>query len=224
MSLNLLCCVFAKKLGCKRTIARVRMPEYAEQLYLLKDELGLSMTINPELNAAHEMFRLLELPSVLKRDTFAKGRIEIVEVIPEAGNALDGMQLADLPKKLRGKFLVGAVARDGEVIIPDGSFTLAAGDHVYLCAPAAELVHVLHAIGDYQKKASSVMLMAPAGSGIPDDEPAEGGTAVKVIERDSEKARVFAERYPAARVVCAAAPTRPSGARRTPRDGRRWCS
>jgi trk system potassium uptake protein TrkA len=202
--LNLLCCVFAKKLGCKRTIARVRMPEYAEQLYLLKDELGLSMTINPELNAAHEMFRLLELPSVLKRDTFAKGRIEIVEVIPEAGNALDGMQLADLPKKLRGKFLVGAVARDGEVIIPDGSFTLAAGDHVYLCAPAAELVHVLHAIGDYQKKASSVMLI---GAGRIAEylttSLLKAGTAVKVIERDSEKARVFAERYPAARVVCA---------------------
>jgi trk system potassium uptake protein TrkA len=73
--------VFAKRLGCRSTIARVRTPDYADQLYLLRDELGLSMTINPEQNAAYEMFRLLEIPSVLKRDTFANDRIEIVGLI-----------------------------------------------------------------------------------------------------------------------------------------------
>jgi trk system potassium uptake protein TrkA len=202
--LNLLCCVFAKRLGCRSTIARVRTPDYADQLYLLRDELGLSMTINPEQNAAYEMFRLLEIPSVLKRDTFANDRIEIVEVIPRAGELLDGLSLTELPKKLRGKVLIGAVARGDEVVIPDGHFQMRAGDHIYLCAPAADLIYVLNSIGDYQKKASNVMLI---GAGRISEyltaSLLKAGTNVKVIERDREKARAFAERYPAARVICA---------------------
>ena len=78
--INLLCCILGRKLGCKHTIARVRNPEYAEHMYFLKDELGLSMTINPELAAAREIFRLLRFPSFLKRESFAKGRVEIVEI------------------------------------------------------------------------------------------------------------------------------------------------
>ena len=131
--LNMLCCVFAKKLGCRSTIARVRTPEYADQMYFFKEELGLSMTINPELNAAREMFRLLEIPGVLKRDSFAKGRVEIVEIVPKQGDILDGTKLLDLPRKLKCRVLVAAVQRAGEVIIPDGSFTLRAGDKVWQC-------------------------------------------------------------------------------------------
>ena len=104
--LNILCCVFARKLGCRSTIARVRSPEYARQMYLLKDQPGLSTIINPEQNAAQEMFRLLEIPGVLKRDSFARGRVEIVEVIPKPGDPLDGTRLMDLPKKIRCKALV----------------------------------------------------------------------------------------------------------------------
>ena len=89
--LNMLCCLFARKLGCRNTIARVRTPEYADQMYYFKEELGMSMTINPELNAAREMFKLLEIPGVLKRDSFAKGRVEIVEVVPRSGDVLDAV-------------------------------------------------------------------------------------------------------------------------------------
>ena len=77
---NLLCCIIAKKLGCKYTIARVRNPEYAEHTEFLKNDLGLSMTINPERRAAREMFRLLQFPDFLKRDSFVRGRIELVEL------------------------------------------------------------------------------------------------------------------------------------------------
>ena len=201
---NLLCCVFARKLGCKSTIARIRTPEYAEQIYMMKSELGLSMTINPERNAAREMFRLLEIPSVLKRDTFAKGRIEIVEVIPKEGDVLDGVRLMDLPKKLKSSVLVGAVERGGEVTIPDGRFTLQAGDHVHLCAPAANLVRVLRAVGGYQKKANSVLLIGAGGiAGYLTASLLKAGTAVKVIEKNPATAAAFAERFPAAQVVCA---------------------
>ncbi|MBR1659482.1 MAG: Trk system potassium transporter TrkA [Oscillospiraceae bacterium] len=200
--LNMLCCVFASKLGCASTIARVRTPAYAEQLYLLKDELGLSMTINPELTAATEMFRLLEIPGVLKRDSFAHGRVEIVEVIPRAGDAMDGTKLMELPKKIKCHILVGAVQRGSETIIPRGDFTLKAGDKVYLCAPATEIVHILRALGEYRKKARNVLLIG--GSTVTDYLMAmllKTDANVKLIETDSGQAEYFAEQFPGAEII-----------------------
>ncbi|MBQ9413012.1 MAG: Trk system potassium transporter TrkA [Oscillospiraceae bacterium] len=200
--LNMLCCVFASKLGCGSTIARVRTPAYAEQLYLLKDELGLSMTINPELTAARELFRLLEIPGVLKRETFAHGRVEIVEVIPKPGDPLDGTRLMDLPKKIKCKALVGAVQRGEETVIPNGSFTLQAGDKVYICAPATEIVRILRAIGEYRKKARNILLIG--GSRVTEYLMLlliKANANVKLIESDPGMAEYFAEHYPEAEIV-----------------------
>ncbi|MBQ7143703.1 MAG: Trk system potassium transporter TrkA [Oscillospiraceae bacterium] len=202
--LNMLCCVFAKKLGCGNAIARVRTPAYAQQMYLLKDGLSLSTTMNPELTAAREMFRLMEIPGVLKRDSFASGRVEIVEVISRPGDPLDGTKLMDLQKKIKCKALVGAVQRGDDTYIPDGSFTLRAGDKVYICAPATELVHILRAIGEYRKKARRVLLIG--GSRVAEylvEMLLRAGTAVKLIESDRSKAELFAQRFPQAMVLCA---------------------
>lgn len=202
--LNMLCCVFAKKQGCQNTIARVRTPEYAEQMYYLKDELGLSMSINPEYTAAREMFSLLELPGVLKRDAFAKGRVEIVEIIPKKGDAMDGTRLFDFARKLKCKALVCAVQRGGEVYIPDGSFTLQAEDRVYICASATEVVKLLHSIGENKKRARDVMLIG--GSRIADyliTMLLKAGVRVRLIECNMDKANSFAENFPEATVVCA---------------------
>jgi len=201
--LNMLCCVFARRMGCKNVIARVRTPEYAEQMHYLKTELGISMTINPEYNAAREMFRLLELPGVLKRDSFAKGRVEIVEVVPGKGSVLDGIQLSDFFKKLRCRALVGAVQRKGEVYIPDGNFVLREGDKVYICAPATEIVKILHNLGENMKRAKNVMLVG--GSRIASyllTMLLRAGVRVKVLESNESRAKEIAERYPDANVIC----------------------
>ena len=202
--LNILCCVFARKLGCRSTIARVRSPEYARQMYLLKDQPGLSTIINPEQNAAQEMFRLLEIPGVLKRDSFARGRVEIVEVIPKPGDPLDGTRLMDLPKKIRCKALVVAVQRGDQTFIPDGRFTLVVGDKVYLCAPATEIVRLLRSIGEYRKKARDILILG--GSRVAEYLTAmlvQADANVKLIEGDPERAEHFAELFPSATVVCA---------------------
>ncbi len=135
--LNMLACIVARKLGCKNTIARVRNLEYSEQLYVLRAELGLSMTINPELLAAKEIYRLLQIPAFIKRDTFAEGKAEIVELFISEGSPLDGLCLADLQKKIRVHVLICAVLRGERVFIPDGSFALHSGDKIYVTAPAA---------------------------------------------------------------------------------------
>ena len=77
--LNLLCCLVAKKIGAKHTIARVRNPEYAGELSLISDDLGLSLSVNPELICATEMARTLRIPSAIKTDTFFGGKVELLK-------------------------------------------------------------------------------------------------------------------------------------------------
>lgn len=104
--INLLCCILAKKLGAPHTIARVRNPEYAEQLIFLKEELGLSMTINPERTSAREIFRILQFPTFIKRDSFAGGKVEIVELRISDKSKLHGKPLSELYETVKVQVLV----------------------------------------------------------------------------------------------------------------------
>ena len=137
--INLLCCLTAKKLGCTHTIARVRNPEYAGQLVFLKDELGLSMVINPEATAAREMFQILQFPSFLTRDRFAKGRVEIVELKVEKGCTIIGKYLHELHENAKVKVLVCAVERGEQVYIPSGNFKIEEGDKIHVTAETRDL-------------------------------------------------------------------------------------
>ena len=114
--LNQLACMIARKLGCQNTIARVRDREYSMQLHELKDELRLSMAINPEQLAAREIFKLLQFPAFMKRDTFAEGKAEIVELEVTEGSPLDGLRLMDMYNKIRVRALVCVVVRNGEAV------------------------------------------------------------------------------------------------------------
>lgn len=200
---NILACMLAKKLGCKNTIARVRNLEYTEQVYMLKDELGLSMTINPEMLAAKEIFKLLQMPAFIKRDTFAKGRAEIVELMLPEKCPLDGVKLSDLGRRLRIRVLICAVMRGEEVVIPDGSFKLKAGDKIYVTAPASSLVQLTHELKLRSKKSKNVLIVG--GGRIAEfliNMLIKTGVNVKVIERDRARCNYLAERYPQISVIC----------------------
>ncbi|MGI6029261.1 MAG: Trk system potassium transporter TrkA [Candidatus Heteroscillospira sp.] len=200
--LNMICCIIARKLGCQNAIARVRNPEYARQMYFLRDELGLSLHVNPEWSTAREIFRLMQYPGFLKRDAFAKGRVEIVELDVAAGGALDGVLLSELPKKLRVKVLVCAIQRGADVIIPDGNFRLQAYDRIHVTAPTAQLVALLSSIGLRQSRSKNAMLIG--GSRITQylaESLIKAGTNVKIIELDDQKSTMLAEKLPKATII-----------------------
>ena len=127
---NMLCCLVAHKLGAQHTIARVRNPEYAQQLVLMREDLGLTMAVNPELAASKEIARILAFPSATKIETFCKGRVELCEFTVPQGSPLHDLPLSSLYSKYRLKVLVCTVQRGDKVIIPQGDFTLQAGDHI----------------------------------------------------------------------------------------------
>ncbi len=201
---NILCCILARKLGCKHTIARVRNPDYYHQLFLLREELGVSLVINPEYSTAHEIFRLLQFPSFLKRDSFAKGRVEIVEVELRDGSPLVGAALSELQKRVKVKVLVCAVERDGQVFIPDGNFQLEAGDRLSFTASSSDLAKLIRNLGLTQKKVKDVMIIG--GSRIAfylAENLLRAGVNVKLLEIDETRCQELAELLPKATIIYA---------------------
>ena len=200
--INLLCCIVARKLGSAHTIARVRNPEYVEQIYFLKDELGLSMTINPERAAAREISRLLQFPSFLKRDSFAKGRAEIVEMVIKEGSVLEDKLLSELYQIAKVQVLVCAVKRGGRAYIPDGSFRLMRGDRIFVTAPTHNLARLIKHLGLQTQKIREVILVG--GSSIAYYLAMDlflNGIRVKIIESQADRCRERAELLPKAMII-----------------------
>lgn len=199
---NLLCCVLAKKLGCKNTIARVRNPDYTQQLALLREDLGLSMTVNPERGTAHEIFRLLQFPSFLKRDIFCHGRVELVEVKISPDSPLAGIYLKELPRTLGLSVLICAVNRGGKITIPTGEFKLEAGDKITVTAASTNLAKLIDKLELSTQKVRDVMIVgggriAAYLTGM----LVKTGVRVRIIEQDLEKCRELSQMLPRAIVI-----------------------
>ncbi len=200
--LNLLCCLIAKKLGAKHTIARVRNPRYVEELSLIKEDLGLSMSINPERECAVEMARVLRFPSAIKIDTFAKGQVEILKIPVSVGSPLDGIALMEMGK-FKSKVLICAVERgEREVFIPTGEFRLQAGDRISVVASPREAQRFFRQIGVAKTKVRQVMI---TGGGHMSyylaKQLVESGMDVKIIESDLGQCEILSELLPEATVI-----------------------
>ena len=156
---NLLCCTTAHGINPKlHTIARIRNPEYTEQIFEMRDVFGLSLTINPERQAAVEIERLLKYPGFLRRDTFAKGRAEIVELRIEEDSKLCDIPLRELNSVVKSRVLVCAVLREGEAVAPGGNFVLREGDRIFVTAPTENLTVMLKNLGIITRRAKRAVL------------------------------------------------------------------
>ena len=200
--LNMLCCLIAKKAGNCHTIARIRNPEYSSEIRFVREELNLSMAINPELAAAREISRLLKFPSAIKIDTFAKGRVEILKFrIPES-SALHQMKVHEVMPKTGCSVLICAVERGEDVIIPNGDFALQSGDKVSIIASPSESIKFFRQVGIENNSARSVMLV---GGGrisyylakMLKDTPIK----ITIIEKDYERCRMLSEELPHVSVI-----------------------
>lgn len=156
---NLICCMVAKKIGAKHTIARVRETEYSSQLEFMKESMGLSMMINPERSSANEIARILRFPSALKVETFAKGRVDLAEVKVRPKSKLIGVSISDLSKKFRAQVLICALQRGHEVYIPNGDFILEEGDKIHITASHRNLEKFMISAGIFERKIKSVMII-----------------------------------------------------------------
>jgi len=200
--INILCCTAAKKLGTTHTIARVRNPEYYELMSLMKNEMNLSLTINPELAAAKEIYRILRFPAATKIETFFKGRVEMAQFTVAEGSPLCGASLNDLRSKLNVKFLICAVLRKDEAHIPSGFFTLEAGDVICFTAPDDEITKFFKAINAYKHPVKNILIFGISRTTYYLQALLKGKKINStVIERNSELCRELAEQFPCT-VIC----------------------
>lgn len=200
--LNLLCCTVAKQVGDCAAIARVRTPDYSKEAGYLREKLGLTMIINPELEASLETARILYLPTALEVNSFAHGQAEIVKFkIPE-GNLLDGMTIATLGKSITNEILICAIEREGEVYIPGGNFQMARNDIVSFVAPRRHIRSFLKKIGFKTKQVKDAMIV---GGGKASYYLAKQliamGIDVKIIEQNKERCEELSILLPEAIII-----------------------
>lgn len=200
--LNMLSCLIAKKAGDCSTIARVRNPLYNKEIAFIKEELGLSMVINPEYAAACEIARLLKFPSAIKVDTFAKGRMELLKCKIKEGSVLHGRPLTYLSSGLHCDVLICTVQRGEEVFIPDGNFELREKDVISVVASPKNANEFFRKIGMAMNPIKSCMII---GGGETTYYLAQQllpmGIEIKIIEQNKERCNELSELLPQALVI-----------------------
>ncbi len=203
--LNLLCCLIAKKAGGCSTIARVRNPIYNSEIGFIRDELGLSMTVNPEYAAAMEASRLLKFPSAIKIDTFARGHVELLKFAVPANSPLDGHTLAEISATIKGDVLVCAVEQGSghDVTIPGGDFRLQAGDTISIVTGTHSARGFMEKVGLKSRSVANCMIIGGGTIGYYLAKTLlESHIAVTIIDKDPERCRILSEDLPEANVIC----------------------
>lgn len=203
--INILSCVIARRLGVKGTIARVRDPEINSQVWFMREGLGILMMVNPEYTTAREISRMLRIPSAAHVESFAKGRIDMVELILPEGSPLAGVALKDMHKKISGaRVLVCAVQRaeEDEVVIPTGDFILREGDRIHFSADHDQISSFFKQIGVVKNRVRDVIIIG--GGRIAyylSQMLASSGMSVKIIEKDRDRCTVLSEKLSKVRII-----------------------
>ena len=200
--LNLLCCLIAQKTGHCHTIARVRNPIYSQEIGFIKEKLGISMIINPELAAAEEISRLLRFPAAIKIDPFSRGRVELLKfkVLPEFG--LDGMAVSKITEKYRCDILFCAIENKNELSIPGGDHIIHNGDFVSIIATSQNTAMFFKKIGLETHQVRNALII---GGGTISYYLARALTDIKIpfkiIEQNPQRCEFLSEQLPDATII-----------------------
>lgn len=199
--INIMSATIAKKLGAKYTIARVRNPEYTKHLDFVRESLGITMMITPELESAKDIMKVIKYPTALSVESFANNRVNLVELKIKANSPLRDMSLKNFRTRY-GNILVAIIQRGDEVLIPSGDDFLREGDHIFVVSSLKEVNKFYKLIGDNRAKMKSVLIVG--GGRITYyliNMLKEYKMDIKVIENDPEKARELSDVFPNIMVI-----------------------
>ncbi len=201
--LNLLCCLIGKK-ASKRcmTIARVRDPMYNKEIGFIKEQMGISMVINPELATAMEIARLLRFPSAIKIDTFAKGRAELLTIKLRSSFGLGGRSVEQAVSGLKSKVLICAVERGDKIFIPNGGFVLEDGDNISIMATPQEAASFFKKLGLGTRRVNNTLIVGGGTIAVYlARQLLEMGIDVHIVELNAERCRKLCEALPKATIL-----------------------
>ena len=199
---NFIACMLAKKAGNCQTICRVATAESQRNARFLRDEMGLSMVINPKILSARAIQRLLKYPAAIDVETFANGRVELSRYRVRENSILTDCPLKDLSQRIRCSILVCIVERNGEVFIPGGDFTLRANDIISVVADNANIMKFMKKAGMDTDPVRRVMIVG--GSSTAEYLTRmllELGMDVTLIEKDMKRCEELSYLFPKASIV-----------------------
>lgn len=199
---NIMCCLLGKKLGAKHTIARIRKPEYTNTVNILKEELGLSMIINPELLTARHISNILSIPSILDVTMFFKGRIEIVSLKIKENSKLIGYTISNLSKKINSHIIICAIERNNDVIIPRGNTKVQLGDKLHVTGTPKAIMEFLKFSTLAEKKTKQVIICGGSNTAIYLTRILEEmDMKVKIIDISEERCKFLSEVLPKTLII-----------------------
>lgn len=202
---NILSCLIARKMKARHCIARVRNPEFEKQLVFMREELGISMMVNPDYNSANEIAKVLRYPEAINIESFAKGRVDLAEIRITSGSILENIALTQLSRRLRLDVLICAVQRGDELIIPNGNFVLHAGDKIHMTASHSNMVKFFKSISAAyrEKRVKSAVLIGGGRVGYHlAQQLREMSVKVKIIEINEKRCLELSERLNKVNIVC----------------------
>lgn len=200
---NILSCLVSKKLGSKSTIARVRSFEYMNQLKLLQNDLGITMTFNPEFEVSKEIMKIIDFPEAIRVDSFTKGHVDLIELYINEKSPLIDQSLISIYRQYQVKILVCAVQRNDEVIIPTGSFMFQPKDKIYITATRTNLRKFISKIGSIEVKIKNVMIIGGGKMAhYLGNELIKNKYNVKLIEKDYKRCEELSQLLPQATIIC----------------------
>lgn len=205
--INMIACIAAKKMGAKYTIARIRNPEYATTKEFLKESLGIDLMVNPEFEAAKQIFYMLKYPTATKVESFSNNKFNILEVLINNNSILNGISLSDSRKIIDFPSLVCLVERHGEVFVPRGNYIFKVGDKLHITAANKDLKKFYKLLGNrenLEKKITSSLIIGGGKVAHYLIEFLEKvGAYTKVIEINKDKAISLSESFPNIDVIWA---------------------
>lgn len=194
---NVMCVLLGKKLGVKNTIARIRKPEYSKSISLIKEELGLSMIINPEFLTASKISQTLSIPSALDAVSFLKGRLDVISLRIKENSKLDRILIESLTRKLKNNIIVCAIERDGEIIIPTGKTKLLFNDKIHITGKRKDINTFLKYANLISEKTNKVIISGGSDIAIYLSRMLiDMGMSVKIIEKDEKRCIFLSEKLP----------------------------
>ncbi len=200
--LNIVCCLIAKKLGARHTVARIRSPEYYKEANLLKREIGVNMIINPEYAAAQEISRLLRVPTAFSVETFARGLVEMIGFPIQESDGLAGISLFEYNRRRPNGVLMCAVIRGGQVFVPNGRFVPLVGDKAYVIGSQQETAKFFRTLGRNTSTIRQITVLG--GSKIATYlawAVEKVGMKVRIVEQDAAKCQSLADKLPGTLII-----------------------
>lgn len=200
--INMVCCLTGKKLGVLHAIARVRDPEYAGELSLIKEQIGLDFVINPEYAAAEEIANSLGFSSAINVERFASGKVKMVELKVTPEMPIIGKTIKQIDKESSSSVLIGIIIRNNEVIVPDGQAVIEKNDMIYVIGRVSNIYKFCKTYGKYPQRIKNVMIVG--GGRITYylyRILAAMGMNIKIIEIDKERCMELSDLIPNALII-----------------------